>query len=580
MLLTSSDYQNLERSYISRQIADDAGLYRVDSLEGRDLVGRRGSGDFSGIVFPYRRDKGTVSNRLRLDNPPIDVETGKPEHKYLAAPGERNHLYFPPCDPALLQNAGVPLVITEGEKKCLALFRMALEVGNGHGTPAFLPVAVAGVWNWRGVVGKRENENGVRVDEKGPVPDLSMILVALRPTIILYDSNVTSNPSVQAAARELSRYLSGRGAQVRMATIPAESGVNGCDDYLAAHGAAALELILLGARPVEQKETPILPARIWVGELLDLKVLTPEMLIEDVLPRRGAVVLTAAQKTGKTILSAQVAIAVASGQALFGFYSLTQGTVLILEADDPAGDASFQDIYNKAKIPRETPIAFYGKTNLRLSGAFYEWLEREITSTSAVLAILDSYTALRPPRKGGGDIVQSEYDEFAALDTMGKRLNCLILVIHHESTTTKANPTLDWDSRGAGTYGITAATEAQMSLVRFRDLAINANERLLRIKGRHQKTIEMVLSFEEKTCSYRHIFEGAASPFYAMLRDIHRFKGGQSFSPKDLKQEIGASDATVYRHLAVLRETGKLVRDGYGEYRISAECARELCGGK
>src|SRR5215471_3026280 len=110
--LSEADYAALERSFITRAIAEAAGIYRVASLEGRAIVGRKDGGDYSGIVFPYRM------------------------------PGEiysvRDRLYFPPCAPSLAGDAAVPLVITEGEKKCLSLWRMALETG----APAFLPVAL------------------------------------------------------------------------------------------------------------------------------------------------------------------------------------------------------------------------------------------------------------------------------------------------------------------------------------------------------------------------------------------------------------------------------------------------------
>src|SRR5215472_10491673 len=146
MQLIEADYQMLAESGISRETADRAGLYRVISIEGRELVGRQGGGDFAGIVFPYRLPgtKYSVLDRLRLDQPQRDLATGKPEHKYLMAPGARNRLYFPPCDPELLTDAEVELVVTEGEKKCLALWDLAQ---SGEGKPGFLPVAVAGVWS-------------------------------------------------------------------------------------------------------------------------------------------------------------------------------------------------------------------------------------------------------------------------------------------------------------------------------------------------------------------------------------------------------------------------------------------------
>jgi hypothetical protein len=88
MKLTKDDYAALERSWITPEISRAAGLYRVNSLDGRELVGRKGGGDYAGIVFPYRLpgDQRSVLDRLRLDTPPVDAGTGKPEHKYLTAP--------------------------------------------------------------------------------------------------------------------------------------------------------------------------------------------------------------------------------------------------------------------------------------------------------------------------------------------------------------------------------------------------------------------------------------------------------------------------------------------------------------
>lgn len=52
MPLTSEDIARLEHSYITQELARDAGLFRVDSAEGGRLIGSDGSRDYSGIVFP------------------------------------------------------------------------------------------------------------------------------------------------------------------------------------------------------------------------------------------------------------------------------------------------------------------------------------------------------------------------------------------------------------------------------------------------------------------------------------------------------------------------------------------------
>jgi len=165
----------LESCYISATIADDAGIVRVASLEGRALVGRKDGGDYSGIVFSYRWPGDTYAylHRLRLDHPPL--EGGKTKYRYLTAPETRNRLYLPPCDPRLLDNLNLPLIITEGEKKALALWRMAIDTKNGSGDPAFLPIGLPGVYGWRGTIGSQTDSHGERVQEKGPIPDLNRI---------------------------------------------------------------------------------------------------------------------------------------------------------------------------------------------------------------------------------------------------------------------------------------------------------------------------------------------------------------------------------------------------------------------
>ena len=55
----------------------------------------------------------------------------------------------------------------------------------------------------------------------------------------MFDANVTTNASVQAARRALARVLVDRGANVRFLTLPVEEGVNGPDDFIGRHGDAA-----------------------------------------------------------------------------------------------------------------------------------------------------------------------------------------------------------------------------------------------------------------------------------------------------------------------------------------------------
>ncbi len=130
LALTSADYSALEARWIDRALADRAALRRVDSLTGGDIVGRRGD-NYAGILIPYFRSGSAHVReyRLRRDQPELEYDASgglKPRQKYLGPPGRSNMLYLAPgVSQALFMDRAVPVVITEGEFKTLALWRLA-----------------------------------------------------------------------------------------------------------------------------------------------------------------------------------------------------------------------------------------------------------------------------------------------------------------------------------------------------------------------------------------------------------------------------------------------------------------------
>ena len=151
--LTPADHAALEARWVDQELAVRAQLRRVDSLTGGEIVGRRG-GDYSGILIPYFQPGSDQVRdyRLRRDHPDLEYDAGgslKAKRKYLSPPGRSNMLYLPPRIPqSLLRDSALPIMITEGEFKTLALWRAA-----HHGPtsqPRFLPLGLSGVYNWRG----------------------------------------------------------------------------------------------------------------------------------------------------------------------------------------------------------------------------------------------------------------------------------------------------------------------------------------------------------------------------------------------------------------------------------------------
>jgi len=238
--LTHGDLETLKRSFITPELADEAKLFRVDDIEGAEIVGKkRAAGtDYSGIAFPFFMPEQTAPReyRLRRDNADeIQQADGtiKEEGRYLTSPGCRNMLYFPPgCLNEFLTDISLPLIVTEGFKQPLALHRASRHNGTPGDKPKFLTIGLSGVWNFRGVIGKTAAADGSRQDLKGFISDFGLVELKARKVIILYDADIKTNEKVGYAQQTLAKELTQRGADVYLADCPEMQGCNGIDDVL------------------------------------------------------------------------------------------------------------------------------------------------------------------------------------------------------------------------------------------------------------------------------------------------------------------------------------------------------------
>ena len=87
--LTEEDYKRLNERWITREIADLAGITRVDSYTAREMFGRR-RGDLSGIIIPNISpwDQRIREYRGRLDHPELEYRIDgsvKEANKYIQA---------------------------------------------------------------------------------------------------------------------------------------------------------------------------------------------------------------------------------------------------------------------------------------------------------------------------------------------------------------------------------------------------------------------------------------------------------------------------------------------------------------
>ena len=304
-----------------------------------------------------------------------------------------------------------------------------------------------------------------------------------------------------------------------------------------------------------------------IEQVMNAKTYKPEMFVESLVPTPGVTLTVAPHKTGKTLFDLQIATNVATATHVCDYYKvLKPGPTLFVEKDDPGGLASIKDVLKRSKLPLQgAPFFTVTDIDLTLGLEFGTWLEGEIVGKSLRLVVLDSYTALRSAHTHGGDLVKNEQADLTLLDQLAKKHGMAILLIHHYS---KGSANLDWSERSAGTFAMGAATEAQIVMTRFPDLASNANERLVRIRGRHIAGTDIVLRFDPETLTFDHVLEGGAAQYYSELLQLKTTFGTSPFSPKKLFDELGMARTTAHRLLRRLQNVDAIRKTGYGEYRL------------
>jgi len=309
--LTLADLHKLDtESWIDAATVKAFGLYRADTHEGAELVsGNPNKEDFAGVVSSgfWPGDSKPRTLFLRRDNPPMEKNSDgilKPKGKYLVGKEERNKVHTGPGESVqVLTDVQLPVVMTEGPKKLCAAWRLARY---DNEQPRFLTCGLSGAWNWKGTIGKVANSNGKRVDERGPIADLSRITWTGRDVVVIYDSDCATNEKVAAARRGLVAELRQRGARVGVVDLPVldDLPITGLDDFLAQRGPEAAMKLIETAMETAQNQS-------WAEVIpLDGPILLPFPL--DVLPSdlNDMVQATAAQTETPPELAAGFGLAV------------------------------------------------------------------------------------------------------------------------------------------------------------------------------------------------------------------------------------------------------------------------------
>ena len=176
-----------------------------------------------GLLVPYlNKDGAPCAYQYRPDVPRVD-DKGK-ACKYESPHKQRNRLDIPPGVAEHLGDPSVELWFTEGAKKadCAVLRGIAT-------------VALLGVNSWR-----YTNPQGGKV----ALSEFQEIAFNGRKVVIAFDNDMATNKNVNAAAKALSNFLGGKGAEVWYLDLPTGDDKVGLDDYLMTHSVEELRQLV------------------------------------------------------------------------------------------------------------------------------------------------------------------------------------------------------------------------------------------------------------------------------------------------------------------------------------------------
>jgi hypothetical protein len=243
-VITERGYQSIPDDGTGYTLLLQSGFSKTQAKNRPGLLLPLWTTDGAKGLMVYRPDR----PRLRKDGHAI---------KYELPQGTRVRLDCPPRCQARLADPGIPIWITEGQKKadCLASYDT-------------VALALLGVYGYNG----KNAFGGITF-----LVDWDYVALKGREARIVYDSDVMVKPTIRPALEHLTEHLRRKGAAVHAVYLPTEQGHKvGVDDYLVAgHTLQDLEGLIEAPRPQPQPA----PSQIELLEAAPAMIRRPLALI-------------------------------------------------------------------------------------------------------------------------------------------------------------------------------------------------------------------------------------------------------------------------------------------------------------
>jgi hypothetical protein len=307
-----------------------------------------------------------------------------------------------------------------------------------------------------------------------------------------------------------------------------------------------------------------LPQGISGRALLELQFPEIAMLCSPWIPE-GVMLLAGPPKVGKSTLMRQVTRAVSAGNMLFGSYC-EQGRVAYLSLEE--GERLMAKKLRSARFEAG-----------ELAAVDFHWAWRQGAEGCADLRayidehddvrmiVIDSLSRFREPSNQARSQFQQDYDAMAMLSELAKqRPGLAIVVLHH---TTKLGTVNDPVAAISGTYGVAAAADSYMVLVKDgSDFVLCCGGRFWELDESH-----FVMDRAAGVWEMRRAHDGVS--LTARQREyLARVVEDGTVTTRGMASRFGVKDAAASELLKELSSRGMVERTGDGWCATAAGLAK------
>jgi hypothetical protein len=274
----------------------------------------------------------------------------------------------------------------------------------------------------------------------------------------------------------------------------------------------------------------------------------------------GCTILAGRPKIGKSWLTLDVGLAVASGGECLGGIRCEAGAVLYLGLED--NERRLQSRMTRLMgFSAEWPADFhYAVQWPRANAGGLDQISKWVTSTDkARLVVIDVLAAMRSPRTDKQSPYEADYAAIQALQQIASDTGIAVTIVHHLR---KSGSDGDPVEKVSGTLGLSGA--ADTFLILYRD----SNGATLYGRGRDIEEIDAAVEFDRGSCRWRIL--GAAGEvrrtdergsILAALKGL-----SEPMTPNEIAVAIGMPSGNVRQLLFKMVKAGEVSKTSRGRY--------------